>query len=287
MLNEMQFCIQCGEKLLDDSLFCPSCGAEAHKEAEQDSSLAAVPEEAFCIKCGQKLLADSQFCFSCGEKAVDPVEEEEVEEPAPVIINEAPVIDDALVIKDAPVIDDAPVIKEAPVIDETPAPAVQEAKKPPAINQRKLIFALGGAVIVLLAVIVGFVLVNVIGGRDRRGNEIRLEGVDPTDVIGGGYFIHRVVNGNLSNHPNITIGEAFERYFSNRSWVHFMDGDGNQIVSFTGDMLLNLDTITIEVMFQFTWDESDFQPVGLMSDGVWQDTLFMLELLDYIMVVGQ
>jgi len=283
--SEMRFCIQCGEKLLEDSLFCPACGVEAHKENESDSSASPEEGEQFCIKCGQKLLTDSQFCFSCGAEAIDPVEEEKIEEPTPVpATNVVPVVESTLDIKETP--------EKAPAIDKMPdppkpMPTTQEVERPQANNQRKLVFALGGVVIILLAVIVGFVLISVIGGRDGRGNDIRIEGVDPTDVIGGGYFIHRVVNGNLSNHPNITIGAAFEGYFSNRSWVHFMDGDGNQIVSFTGDMLLNLDTITIEVMFQFTWDESDFQPVGLMSDGVWQDTLFMLELLDYIMVVGQ
>jgi len=273
---DVRFCMQCGQKLLEDSVFCPSCGVQAPQGDE------LIGDERFCIDCGQKLLGDSQFCFSCGAKAAD-VEEPKVEEKAPA--KEPPPKVEPAKKED---IKPEPEPSIPPPLEPIDKPQEEISETKPTQNsqgQRKLVIALGVTIVILLAIVAAFVIITVFGERSGSRNEIRIEGHDPDDVIGGGYFVHRVANGHLNNHRNITVGAAFESYFSNRSWVHFMDGDSNQIVSFTGDMLLNADIIVIEIMFQFTWDESSFEPIGLTSNGIWQEHNFMMELLDHIMTV--
>jgi uncharacterized membrane protein YvbJ len=103
----MVYCSNCGEKIVDDALFCPSCGTKTLKgtektvvssedirktfnkiEREFEKSLTAAAEEiraAFktaknnvqksttqqtvnCPNCRQRNPEDAVYCFNCGQK---------------------------------------------------------------------------------------------------------------------------------------------------------------------------------------------------------------------------
>lgn len=64
---ESKFCLNCGEKLVVETISCPKCKAEIPKGAK------------FCLSCGQKLVqscpkcnadlpAGAKFCLNCGTK---------------------------------------------------------------------------------------------------------------------------------------------------------------------------------------------------------------------------
>lgn len=60
-------CQKCGSQILDDSQFCPECGARQEKESftEQTNSTKKMRTK-YCINCGGEILQDSIFCPECG-----------------------------------------------------------------------------------------------------------------------------------------------------------------------------------------------------------------------------
>lgn len=52
------FCHKCGTKLLDDSIFCSTCGMKLKQRGEI----------MFCRFCGKQLQDDSDFCTYCGQR---------------------------------------------------------------------------------------------------------------------------------------------------------------------------------------------------------------------------
>ena len=48
-----QACVECGEKLLNESDFCQNCGAKQHYE---------------CLECHAKVPKAFEFCNKCGTK---------------------------------------------------------------------------------------------------------------------------------------------------------------------------------------------------------------------------
>lgn len=57
----MKTCVNCGEKLEDNALFCDQCGCKAEAPAPQGGS--------FCGQCGAKMEPGGMFCPECGAKA--------------------------------------------------------------------------------------------------------------------------------------------------------------------------------------------------------------------------
>jgi len=309
-----RFCISCGQQMLDDSIFCATCGSKLPTD-EDDTS---IDNERFCIMCGQKLLGDSQFCFTCGAKAPESPQDESLESELSADIGLNIESSDATKSFDIEPTDatksldiestDATKPYEKPdslketesfkKADSSQEPAevtpVEEVSdighndpeivqdKPPRRVVPKL---LGGIVFVLIAIVVGlgFVIIRErLADRNNQPIPAELAIHDPEDTIGGGYYIYRVAQGYLAGHSDITIGTAFESVFANRQWLHFTDDFDNQYVSFFGDTLYHGDAVTIETIFQFSWDTTSFEPVSMRFAGTEVGHGFMMEMLDYI-----
>ncbi|MBQ7907965.1 MAG: zinc ribbon domain-containing protein [Elusimicrobiaceae bacterium] len=67
--DEVRFCRKCGERLIDDGVFCHKCGTKKEKQAID------VDEIQFCPKCGEKIIEGGAFCHKCGAKIVTASEE--------------------------------------------------------------------------------------------------------------------------------------------------------------------------------------------------------------------
>ena len=267
-----RFCIQCGQKLLGDSEFCFQCGA---KTVVDDTPQA---DESFCVQCGQKLLGDSQFCFSCGAAIppADPVPSAPA--PPPPVRLEEPVK-----VAREPIAPVKPVVEEPPPPPAPPEKADDKQAVPR--SQRGIIFALVGVVVVLLAVIIGFVVINFMGdegGEPRNWPFMRSPGQVTFDFsdVEGGYYISRVANGYLPEHPHMNIGTALTRYFSRYQWSHQVDDGGNVYVHFNGDAMIHQEADHVEIIFQFSWDGTRFDLIGMIINGNWVDHRFMLEMFD-------
>ena len=266
------FCIQCGQQLESDSQFCISCGA---KTPESDNQSAESSDNSFCIQCGEQLLSDSLFCTTCGAKVEDVPPEESagaiedwLVEAAAVEVKTKPAADSpAQTTQREMPLPQKPVIEPAA---QVPDEYVSTDVVPNAPSkQRKLILIFGGVTVVLLAVVVGLIIFI------ARGDSPYVNGRE------GAYHMNRVARGHLEEHTNITIGAAFERFFTNFEWNYFSDGDVNY-VSFHGDMQRDGETVMAQFIFQFTDNDEDFEVIVLVLGGVMQDILVINELLDYI-----
>lgn len=70
-------CPNCGAEVVNNSLFCSSCGTKIEYKQEENKEEATEPQaetvetapaKKFCGKCGTEIEADAEFCPSCGEK---------------------------------------------------------------------------------------------------------------------------------------------------------------------------------------------------------------------------
>jgi len=112
----MVYCSNCGEKLPEDALYCPKCGAKtmkgkekivvssediretfnrvekefekafaiaskelhaAFKTAKENIQHAATIETVICSKCGEKNPSSAVFCYNCGAKIEPKAEKKE------------------------------------------------------------------------------------------------------------------------------------------------------------------------------------------------------------------
>jgi uncharacterized membrane protein YvbJ len=112
----MTYCSNCGEKIPEDALFCPKCGARtmkgmektvasaediretfnkiekefekafalaakeiqtAFKNAKESAQQPTVKETVTCSSCGEKNPKGSVFCYSCGAKIEPSAEKKE------------------------------------------------------------------------------------------------------------------------------------------------------------------------------------------------------------------
>ena len=281
------FCIECGQQLSGDSLFCTSCGA---KTAAPDNQ---TTEASFCTECGQEITDDSAFCTSCGAKvAVN--EAPPQDQPAPL---ESPVnptveepndldswLEETAAARESQPPQPEPLPYTPPVKPAEPVPQpgpVPPVSQPPpettakdTAKQRKRIRTLSGVAVILLFVIIGLAAFIILGRRD------------PAPEGGPEYYIHRVVNGHVGNRTGTNIGTAFDRHFTNPTWDHFIDGTINN-VNFRGEMIHNNQPALVQMIFRFTEDDRTFDIIGMIIGGAWQDTVTMNDILDDIFVRGR
>jgi len=253
----------------DDTQFCISCGAKAVSDGQPS-------EDYFCIQCGQKLLSDSAFCTACGAKAPEennpPEKGHSATESRP---EKAATLPEDIKPKPAtkPPKNAAP-RREAPPPKKPAAERPQKKQASQAAGgilsnmQRKHMLIIGGITVVLLAVVIGLVIFLASGSRSQD---------DPHS-----YYINRVVNGHLDNHQNMTVGVAFERFFTDFEWVYNYDDDEFDLVSFSGTMLRDNVPTPVQFIFAFTADGTDFDVIVLMLGGIMQDETVKNELLDYV-----
>ena len=275
------FCIQCGQQMNEESLFCSNCGAKS--PASEDTTENSI----FCTQCGVKLPDDATFCTDCGTQVAEtPVSETPVIEEPPAV--ETKTNDSSKM----PPSDLDPEV-EAPreTQDSGPWEESQDTDAAPD-RQRQLVIILGGAAVALLAVVIGLVVFIIIGRDnnsdvgDPNGGYVPTQNIayqPDNDEDSDDNFIAMIEHGHLADFQDVTIGAAMERFFDTPpEWNHFSDGAENY-VSVHGDMMHENEVVTAQFMFQFTHDGQSFNPINLIIDGVWQDVVLMAELLEYIM----
>jgi len=260
------FCIECGQQLSEDSLFCGSCGA----------TVTDATSDVFCIECGAKQPDDAEFCIECGTKVVTESHEqnEEPVAPKPVITEE-------------PVLTEPELVEPPPVHLATPSAAQSSSSgmvKLLAITTIVLLVAVIG-LIVYMFVIQGDSYQEGTGPAHQTHDQQMPPGIYmPADE----YHIQRVRNGHLHNHPDVAIGFALERYFDQIEWRHsyvpeenlnrvfvhgYMPADGTEP---DGTRAMG------QFVFQFAVDGS-FRPIQFVLNGNFEDVRLMYEMLDMIM----
>ena len=60
---ENNYCTECGNKLGDDSIFCPECGFKIRENEKKTK---------FCSQCGEKIDAKAEICPNCGVRLMNP-----------------------------------------------------------------------------------------------------------------------------------------------------------------------------------------------------------------------
>ena len=273
------FCIHCGQQIGEDSEFCFACGVKVEKEETMGS---------FCIQCGEKLPEDSAFCTACGAKTIEEPKEpkaEPVAAPVPNITKTEPTVPNIT----------APAPKEAPPIQSyepvSPEPTQNKTdSKPSGVNPKSLILILAVATLSLLLAVVGliiFILVNrgsddgYVSRSNLPGVQIGTPGADFHDDDEEMTHVNKVRNGHFINHPDITIGAAFDIFFTRTVWQPSYDA-GINYVSFHGTMFPDGEETVALFIFQFEADDSAFRAVLLIFDGTPQDVLVMDDFVEEI-----
>ena len=266
------FCIHCGQQISEDSAFCIACGQKAENETVTGS---------FCIQCGQMLPEDSAFCTACGAKAVDelgvpeaqPITEPETEPAMPVF---------------PPNVTEPKIQPKETVIPDVPPKNVQGTQS--GGNPKSLVIILAAATLTLLLVVAGLIVFIMINREheedhldipDLPGVQVGLPGADLPDGEVVMTHVNKVRSGHFINHQDITIGTAFDIYFTETYWVPSF-AEGVNYVSFMGVADINDERTGVQFVFQFDDDDALFRAVLLLFDGMPQDVLVMDDFVDEI-----
>ena len=268
------FCIQCGQQLESDSQFCASCGAKA--PAPETPST----EDSFCIQCGEKLFSDSQFCISCGAKAdgnLSQIDNDAIENwlDATASVED----DNAMPVVMSPV--NTALKREAPAPQKPVAKNIEEVQEDQILSgdvpsaaepdkQRKLVMLFAGVTVALLVVVIGLVIFLVVRSRSPY----------PAEWGESAPYISRVVNGHLDDHRNMTVGTAFNRFFTEYEWTH-RPADGIDYISIHGSILRNNEPVSAQFIFQLD-DNGGIRIAALVLDSNMQDPHVINELVNYI-----
>lgn len=120
----------------------------------------------------------------------------------------------------------------------------------------------------LLLVVIGILAIFIVGGL----------------LIGtGDKYTHIVQQGSMSIEPNIPIGKAFDKFFSEGKWRSFKSKQGEQIVEFTGKCTWNNQPATCKMQFQIFKDQT-FQLENVSINNV--EMTNGLQLLDTALTGG-
>jgi len=243
----------------------------------------------FCIQCGQQLGEDSKFCFVCGAKT-------QGEESIPA--NNSPPVQVNNTVANAPNAGTMPDMPQSGYIPSGAAPTPVNALHPrrQVINgtpetantndgrQRKVISII--LAIALIAVTTTLATLFIRGQSDASvpvQPRMQATPAPDTNVRAEGNLPHveRVSYGHLANYPGTAVGSAFEQYFTDYEWRHFLSGNINY-VSFFGTMQRDNESVTAQVLFRFTAGDVAFNATGLFLDGIWQETSVLNQLLDSV-----
>ena len=230
----------------------------------------------FCIQCGQQLDEDAKFCFSCGAETIEE-EIPQVPENIPVTPTPMPVPES----KPKPNTGTAPVIKPQQIKEYASPP--EDIAKDNTSSRRIIIIVSVIAVIAVIAVAVLF-FTNRERGYDEASALSGAEGQVPEIDVQGEvslYHIDRVVTGYLPSHPGVAIGQAFNSYFYDFEWNHFLDGSINT-VTFFGRMTVDGVSVPVQIYFRFTEDDADFSTTLFFRGGLIQEAAALQRLLDSV-----
>lgn len=59
------FCIKCGNKLSEGTLFCAQCGTAVNTTQINDETQ-EIQHDPVCLACGEKIIPGNKFCVKCG-----------------------------------------------------------------------------------------------------------------------------------------------------------------------------------------------------------------------------
>lgn len=66
-----RLCVNCGEKIKDEDIFCPFCGKPSDKKEGELSQQAEVSPGVFiCSTCGSANASTNKYCDSCGNPLI-------------------------------------------------------------------------------------------------------------------------------------------------------------------------------------------------------------------------
>lgn len=99
---------------------------------------------------------------------------------------------------------------------------------------------------------------------------------------GGNSAVNIVKNGELNDYQGITIGKAFDNFFSNPQWKSSETKDKKTIVNFKGEASLGDKPVTISINFQVNKDSKSFNVINLYMDGKIQPDYELIDWLDTI-----
>lgn len=93
-------------------------------------------------------------------------------------------------------------------------------------------------------------------------------------------YVKQIMNGYLNIDTSVTIGTAFENFFSYPTWEHFTSTEQTNIVEFTGNCMYDNKEVTCVIQFTLTGDS--FEITYLSFNDISQNTLTVSALLNSI-----
>ena len=126
------------------------------------------------------------------------------------------------------------------------------------LNQKKKIITIGGIVTAILVV-----LFLIIPSESSK-------------------YIDQVKNGTLNSHQSVTVGKAFEDFFSDTDWEYFTSENNQNIVEFTGTYNINNKKYKTLIQFAVNNNSTEFEMKYLEVNGKPQNLLSWNSLLSNI-----
>lgn len=95
-------------------------------------------------------------------------------------------------------------------------------------------------------------------------------------------YIDQVKNGTLNSHKSVTVGKAFEDFFSDTEWEYFTSENNQNIVEFTGTYNINNKKYKTLIQFAVNKNSTEFEMKYLEVNGKPQNLLSWNSLLSNI-----
>lgn len=132
-----------------------------------------------------------------------------------------------------------PLLTQQPA-QQIPTPNAQSVAPPAETINKKYGFKkiIIGIVIVIAAIFV----IGSIGGSSSNNK-----------------YVDFVKNGYPNAYPEITYGQAFNRFFSDPAWKHFKSEEDENIVEFTGGCIYQDSEVTATIQFTLAEDDDTFE----------------------------
>lgn len=95
-------------------------------------------------------------------------------------------------------------------------------------------------------------------------------------------YIDLVKTGTLSSHQSVTVGKAFDKFFTDKDWKHFTSENNQNIVEFTGTYNINNKKYKTRIQFEVNKNSTEFEMKYLEVNGKPQNLLSWNSLLSNI-----
>lgn len=95
-------------------------------------------------------------------------------------------------------------------------------------------------------------------------------------------YIDIVKNGTLNSYQSVTVGKAFDNFFTDEKWEHFTSDKNENVVEFTGNYHINDKKYNALVQFKVNKENSKFEVTYFEINGKSQSLLSWTSLLSTI-----